>query len=58
MLDYPAVPDGLDWISVDYYPEDGTIAGAPAWYRRFLYTKMAPHQKAICKLTSHLPLRQ
>ena len=34
-------------ISVDYYPGDGTAAGAPLFYKRFLYPKMAKHQRAI-----------
>jgi len=26
---YPHVPTGLDWISLDYYPDEGTLKGVP-----------------------------
>lgn len=44
---YPSVPDGLDWISVDYYPDEGTLAGVPKLYEQHIYPKMAAHQKAL-----------
>jgi hypothetical protein len=76
-LGYPRVPEGLDWISIDYCepaasanavccleflqvrersiptrccstdPGDGTIAGAPEFYKEHLYPKMALHQHAL-----------
>jgi len=24
-LQYPSVPNSLDWISIDYYPDEGTV---------------------------------
>lgn len=44
---YPRVPTGLDWVSLDYYPDEGTLLGAPRLFEQYLYPKMAPHQKAL-----------
>ena len=44
---YPRVPKGLDWISLDYYPDEGTLKGTPLLFQQHLYPKMAEHQKAL-----------
>lgn len=44
---YPHVPTGLDWISLDYYPDEGTLLGVPKLYEQHVYPKMAPDQKAL-----------
>jgi hypothetical protein len=46
-IDYPRVPAGLDWVSLDYYPDEGTIAGAKQLYTEHLYPKMADGQLAL-----------
>ena len=42
---YPRVPDGLDWISLDYYPDEGTLKGTPLLFQQHVYPKMAPHRE-------------
>lgn len=32
---YPSVPSSIDWISMDYYPNEGTFAGAQVVIRTF-----------------------
>ena len=44
---YPKVPDAIDWISLDYYPNEGTFLGAQRIYREQLYPKLAPHQRVL-----------
>jgi hypothetical protein len=44
---YPRVPEGLDWISLDYYPDEGTLKGTPLLFQQHVYPKMAPSQKAL-----------
>jgi len=39
-ISYPSVPAGLDWLSVDYYPDEGTAAGVAPLYERFIYPKL------------------
>jgi hypothetical protein len=46
-ISYPHVPAGLDWISVDYYPDEGTAPGARSLFEKSLYPLMAPHQLAL-----------
>ena len=41
------MPDGLDWISLDYYPDEGTLKGTPLLFQQHVYPKMAEHQKAL-----------
>ena len=41
------MPDGLDWISLDYYPDEGTLKGTPLLFQQHVYPKMAPTQKAL-----------
>ena len=31
---YPRVPDGLDWISLDYYPDEGTFKGTTLLFQQ------------------------
>ena len=31
---YPMVPPGLDWVSLDYYPDEGTLAGVPKLFQQ------------------------
>ena len=44
---YPHVPTGLDWISLDYYPDEGTLLGAPKLYSEHVYPKMSGDQRAL-----------
>eukprot|EP00035_Acanthoeca_spectabilis_P033536 m.24187 g.24187 ORF g.24187 m.24187 type:complete len:336 (+) comp6038_c0_seq1:79-1086(+) len=44
---YPSVPKGLDWISIDYYPDEGTIAGARKIYEELIYPKMSDEQSVL-----------
>jgi hypothetical protein len=46
-IEYPRVPDGLDWVSLDYYPDEGTLDGARRLYAEHLYPKMATGQAAL-----------
>ena len=43
----PRIPDNVDWISIDYYPNEGTFAGTQRIYRERLYPLMAPHQRVL-----------
>ena len=43
-----AVPDAIDWISLDFYREDATAWTTPEQaYRTELYPKMKAHQRAL-----------
>jgi hypothetical protein len=44
---YPRVPEGLDWISLDYYPDEGTLEGVPLLFKQHVYPKMSAEQKAL-----------
>ena len=44
---YPHVPTGLDWISLDYYPDAGTAAGYRRLYDNALYGLMSKQQMAL-----------
>ena len=44
---YPHVPTALDWVSLDYYPDEGTLLGVSKLYEQHVYPKMGPHQKAL-----------
>ena len=44
---YPSVPAALDWISLDYYPSEGTVAGTVELFQKLVYPKMAAHQKVL-----------
>lgn len=44
---YPYVPLSLDWISFDLYPDWFSIGGARDFNRWTLWSKMAPHQRAV-----------
>jgi hypothetical protein len=44
---YPSVPAGLDWISLDYYPDEGTLLGVPKLFEQHVYPKMTAEQKAL-----------
>ena len=46
-ISYPSVPEGLDWVSLDYYPDEGTLAGTRKLFEQHLYPKMADHQSAL-----------
>ncbi len=46
-ISYPNVPDGLDWISVDYYPDEGTAPGARKLFENSLYPLMSSNQMAL-----------
>ena len=37
---YPSVPAGLDWFSIDYYPNEGTLPGARRIYEMLIYPKV------------------
>jgi hypothetical protein len=42
---YPHVPTGLDWISLDYYPDAGTVVGYRKLYEGRLYTLMSTERE-------------
>lgn len=42
---FPSVPDAVDWVSIDYYPNEGTFKGARRIYETQLYPRMAAHQR-------------
>lgn len=44
---YPRVPDGLDWLSLDYYPAEGTVAGTIKLFQSRIYPNMSKVQKIM-----------
>jgi hypothetical protein len=44
---YPNVPPAIDWVSLDYYPNEGTFAGARRIYREQLYPRMGEAQRVL-----------
>lgn len=46
-VSYPRVPEGLDWLSLDYYPSEGTVAGVARLFREQIYPKMSAAQKVM-----------
>ena len=44
---YPYVPRAIDWVSIDYYPNEGTFSGARRIYRERLYPRLAAHQRVL-----------
>ena len=46
-VSYPHVPDGIDWLSLDYYPSEGTVAGTVKLFHEQIYPKMSPIQKVM-----------
>ena len=44
---YPSVPASIDWVSIDYYPNEGTFAGAQRIYRERLFPRMQAHQRVL-----------
>ena len=46
-VSYPSVPAGLDWLSLDYYPSEGTVEGTIKLFQERVYPKMAEHQKIL-----------
>ena len=46
-VSYPSVPAGLDWLSLDYYPSEGTVPGTIKLFQQRIYPKMAAHQRVL-----------
>lgn len=44
---YPYVPPAIDWISLDYYPNEGTFEGARRMYNESLYPLLSDHQRVM-----------
>lgn len=44
---YPDVPSSIDWISMDYYPNEGTFKGAQRIYNTQIFPRMYPHQSVL-----------
>jgi hypothetical protein len=44
---YPNVPPSIDWVSMDYYPNEGTFAGAQRIYYEKIFPKMQEHQRVL-----------
>eukprot|EP00040_Diaphanoeca_grandis_P027324 m.155225 g.155225 ORF g.155225 m.155225 type:complete len:347 (+) comp30931_c0_seq6:115-1155(+) len=44
---YPSVPTGLDWVSIDYYPDEGTAAGVQPLFEKYIYPKMTTDQRVL-----------
>lgn len=47
LLEYPRVPASLDWFSIDYYPDEGTFAGAVKLVRQSVYPLMSAEQSLV-----------
>lgn len=46
-IGYNAVPTGLNWISIDFYPNEGPFTEAQTIYKTLLYPKMTASQFAL-----------
>lgn len=44
---YPRVPDALDWLSLDYYPSEGTIEGTIRLFKEQIYPKLSKSQSVM-----------
>ena len=44
---YPHVPKSIDWVSIDYYPNEGTFEGAQRIYREKIFPKMNQEQRVL-----------
>jgi hypothetical protein len=44
---YPHVPSGLDWLSLDYYPAEGTVEGTIKLFHDLIYPLMV---RGLCHL--------
>ena len=44
---YPRVPDSLDWLSLDYYPSEGTVAGTIRLFQEQIYPKLSASQSVM-----------
>lgn len=44
---FTAMPPSIDWVSVDYYPDEGTMTNVTHLYTKLLYPKMQSHQRAL-----------
>eukprot|EP00698_Gefionella_okellyi_P017875 TRINITY_DN5298_c0_g1_i1.p1 TRINITY_DN5298_c0_g1~~TRINITY_DN5298_c0_g1_i1.p1 ORF type:complete len:228 (-),score=28.97 TRINITY_DN5298_c0_g1_i1:618-1277(-) len=47
VLNYGNIPEGFDWISIDFYPDEGTLSDIVHIYEADLYPKMSAHQQAL-----------
>eukprot|EP00039_Didymoeca_costata_P015627 m.269978 g.269978 ORF g.269978 m.269978 type:complete len:330 (+) comp16260_c0_seq2:38-1027(+) len=43
-LSYSQAPEALDWLSIDYYPDEGTVEGAIKLVQGYVYPKMSSDQ--------------
>lgn len=47
LLNYTQVPASLDWLSIDLYPDEGTLNGTITIYETLIYPKMADSQSVL-----------
>lgn len=46
-IGYPHVPKSIDWISMDYYPNEGTFKGAQRIYNEKIFPRLNENQKVL-----------
>ena len=52
-VSYPRVPEGLDWLSLDYYPSEGTVAGVVRLFREQLQASLTVSRKVGSSANVH-----
>ncbi|KAH3764036.1 hypothetical protein Pelo_4102 [Pelomyxa schiedti] len=60
-IGYENIPANLTWVSMDYYPDSGSIKDAQNIYTNYIYTRMSDNQRALfvppCYGTVNDPVR-